>query len=118
MDNNGFTLNPKVYDFLRWLAYVVLPAFATLLAGLGLVLNWGDATSVVGVVTLVDAFLGSLLNKSSKNYIAQNTLGDLVVTQTPDGTADGLKVVSAKEDPVFKDGGVVMLNVKREQKLN
>jgi hypothetical protein len=37
--------------------------------------------------------------------------------QDPDGTVSGMKVIGAKEDTIFTDGGQVLLNVKREQKL-
>lgn len=114
MDNSGFTLNPKVYDFVKWIALVVLPAVSAFVITLGLILHWNDAQVVAAVVTAFDTLLGAMLGKSATNYKTQNTLGDLVVMQAPDGTADGLRVVSAVENPVFKDGGQVMLNVKRE----
>ncbi len=117
MDNNGFALNPKVYDFIKWIALVVLPAVSAFVITLGLILHWDSAQVVAAVLTAFDTFLGALLKKSASNYKAQNTLGDLVITQAPDGTADGMKIVGTKENPVFTDGGQVLLNVKREQTL-
>lgn len=115
MDNNtSFTINPKLYDFLKWVALVVLPALAALVIGLGLTLHWAEAVDVAGVVTLVDTFLGAVLGKSSANYKTQNTLGDLIVSQNEDGTAGGLKIVAEQETPVFKAGGTALLNIKRE----
>lgn len=116
MDNTGFTINPKFYDFLKYVALVVLPAAAALILGLGVLLPWSGATSVAGVIALVDTFLGALLGKSSSNYKTQapDVLGDLVITQDYDGTPVGMKVVGQKENPVFQEGSQVYLNVRRE----
>lgn len=115
MDNDGFTIPPKVYDFFKWVALVVLPAAAALVLSLGVLLNWSSATAVAGVITLVDTFLGAVLGKSASNYQAHNTLGDLVIHQDVEGLVDGMRVSGKVQDPVFKDGGKVILNVKREQ---
>jgi len=117
VDDNGFSLPPKLYDFLKWIALVVLPAGAAFVITLGLILHWEDASVVAAIVTAFDTFLGALLGKSAKNYQIQNTLGDLVITQDPDGTATGMRVVGTAVNPIFKEGGQVTLNVKREQPL-
>jgi hypothetical protein len=117
VDNTGFALNPKVYDFIKWIALVVLPAASAFVITLGLILHWDSAQVVAAALTAFDTFLGALLKKSATNYKIQNTLGDLIVTQAPDGTADGMRIVGTKMDPVFKDGSQVLLNVTREQKL-
>lgn len=119
MDNTGFTINPKFYDFLKYVALVILPAVAALVLGLGLTLSWHDATTVAGVITLVDTFLGVVLGKSASNYKKQppDVLGDLVVIQDQFGTPAGMKLVGAKENPILVDGSQVVLNVRREQYL-
>lgn len=118
-DDTGFTINPKAYDFLKFVALVLLPATAALILGLGVTLNWSDATGVAGVVTLVDTFLGAILGKSASNYKNQapDVFGDLVVVQDQDGVPAGMKFVGAKENPVLVDGTQVVLNVRREQHL-
>lgn len=119
MDNTGFTINPKVYDFLKYVALVILPAAAALVIGLGLTLNWSDATGVAGVITLVDTFLGAVLGKSASNYKQQapDIFGDLIVVQEADGTPAGIKIVGTKENPIFEENSQVVLNVRREQNL-
>jgi len=116
-NNSGFTINPKLYSFLKWIAFIVLPALATFVIGLGLAIHWNDSQPTAAVITLLDTFLGALLGKSSANFKAQNTLGDLVMMQGPDGTVSGMKIVGTVDNPVFKDHGQVLLNVMREQKL-
>lgn len=116
MDKTGFTINPKIYDFLKYVALVILPAAAALIIGLGITLNWSDAPVVAGVVTLVDTFLGAILGKSASNYKAspRDLLGDLIVTQDYDGTPVNMKIEGHKENPVFVEGSQVYLNVRRE----
>jgi hypothetical protein len=70
----------KLYDWLKYLAQIVLPALGTLyftLAGI-----WGlpSADEVVGTVMAVDLFLGVLLGISQVNY-QKNAVGqgDLIV---------------------------------------
>lgn len=120
MDDTGFTIPPKLYDFLKYVALVILPAAAALTLGLGVLLNWTPATVVAGVLTLVDTFLGAILGKSSSNFKQQESIvfGDLVIKQDPaDGTPIGMKIIGHHENFVFEDQSQVLLNVKRERSL-
>lgn len=119
MDNTGFTINPKAYDFLKYVALVILPATAALILGLGVLLPWDKATVVAGVLALVDTFLGAILGKSASNYKKQapDVFGDLVVTQDAEGTPVGIRMVGYHLDPVFVDKSQLILNVRREQHL-
>lgn len=119
VDQNGFTISPKLYDFLKYVALVILPAVAALILGLGVTLNWGAATVTAGVITLVDTFLGAILGKSASNYKQQGSVvfGDLVIQQDPEGVPIGMRLVGYHDTPVFKDQSQVVLNVKREQYL-
>lgn len=114
-DKPGFTINSSAYDFLRWIALVVLPALAALILTLGITLNWNGAEVVAGVVTAVDTFLGAVLGKSSSNYRAQQNVGDLVILQNPDGSPSGMKLVGSRPNQIFDEGSVVQFTVKREQ---
>lgn len=115
----GFTIPPKLYDFLKYIALIILPAIAALILGLGVSLNWSGATITAGVITLVDTFLGTILGKSSSNFKQQEPIvfGDIVVQQDPDGAPAGIRIVGHHEGFVFQDQSQVVLNVKREQVL-
>lgn len=68
-------MNNKVYDILKYIAQIVLPALGTLyfaLAGL-----WGLPYSeeIVGTIVAIDTFLGGLLGLSSIKY-NQNSVDD------------------------------------------
>ena len=115
----GFTIPPKLYDFLKYVALVILPAVAALVLGLGVTLNWSAATVVAGVITLVDTFLGAILGKSASNFKQQDSMvfGDIVIQQESNGTPVGMRIVGHHENFVFEDQSQVVLNVKREQML-
>ena len=61
-------LNNKVYDILKWLVIIVLPAVATLYAALAGVWAWPYADEVVTTITAVDTFLGAVLCISTAQY--------------------------------------------------
>ena len=58
----------RVYDILKWLAMVVLPALGTLYFALAGIWNFPYAQQVVGTLTAVDTFLGVVLGVSAAQY--------------------------------------------------
>lgn len=58
----------KIYDILKWLVIIVLPAAATLYAALSSVWAWPYADEVVTTITAVDTFLGAVLCISTATY--------------------------------------------------
>lgn len=61
-------ISPKVYDVLKWISLVVLPAIATFYFGLAQVWGLPLAGEVVATITLTDTLLGGLLGISSAKY--------------------------------------------------
>ena len=61
-------LNDKVYDTLKWVALIVLPAAATLYGALASAWNWPNAEQIVYTITAIDTFLGTILGVSSMQY--------------------------------------------------
>nr|MBR6100742.1 phage holin [bacterium] len=61
-------MSNKVYDVLKWIALVVLPALASLYIGLGQFWNIPYPEQISGTIMLVDAFLGAILGISSIQY--------------------------------------------------
>ena len=57
-----------VYDKLKWIAQILLPALATLYLALSKVWNLPYSEQIVGTISAVDVFLGAILQISSKNY--------------------------------------------------
>lgn len=64
----------KVYDVLKWIALVVLPAIGALYFGLAQIWGLPYGEEIVGTLTVIDTFLGALLGLSSKNYEGDGTL--------------------------------------------
>lgn len=58
----------KLYDILKWVVIIVLPAIATLYAALSAVWAWPYSDQVVTTITAVDTFLGAMLCISTATY--------------------------------------------------
>lgn len=58
----------RVYDVLKWLCLIVLPAAGVLYAALSGLWGWGYTQEVVGTITAVETFLGALLGVSTAQY--------------------------------------------------
>lgn len=88
----------KLYDVLKFIALILLPACGTLyftLAGI-----WGlpNAEEVVGTIVAIDTFLGVVLQISSSAYQSSDDRFD----GTMDVSRDGEKVIytlNLKDDP-------------------
>jgi Putative phage holin Dp-1 len=61
-------LGDKMYDVLKFVALVLLPAVGTAYFGLAQVWGWSNAEKVVGTIMVVDTFLGLLLGIATKSY--------------------------------------------------
>lgn len=58
----------KVYDILKWIAQILLPAIATLYFALAKIWNFPCPAEVVGTISAVDVFLGTVLKISTAEY--------------------------------------------------
>lgn len=61
-------MSNKVYDILKWIAQILLPATATLYFGIAQLWRLPYPEEVVGTITTFDAFLGCILGISTENY--------------------------------------------------
>lgn len=61
-------INNKVYDILKYVAQIVLPAVATLYFALAQIWGLPYGEQIVGTLTAIDAFLGALLGISTAQY--------------------------------------------------
>ena len=65
-------MSNKMYDVLKWIAMVFLPALATLYFALAGIWGFPYGEEVVGTITAVDTFLGVLLGLSAAQYKKKN----------------------------------------------
>ena len=68
-------MSNKVYDVLKYIALIVLPALGTLYFALSKI--WGVdifpyPAEIVGTISAVDAFLGAVLKLSTDQYNKEN----------------------------------------------
>ena len=58
----------KVYDVLKYIALIFLPALGALYFGLAEIWNLPYGAEIVGTITCIDTFLGALLQISTNKY--------------------------------------------------
>lgn len=61
-------LPDKVYDVLKWIVIIVIPATTTLFVTFDSVFNWGIGNYVAPISSAVCAFLGAILGISTIEY--------------------------------------------------
>ena len=61
-------LNSKLYDILKWVTMIVLPACATAYFGLAGIWGWPYADEVVKTIAVITTLLGALLGISTAQY--------------------------------------------------
>lgn len=66
----------KVYDVLKWIALIFLPAVAVLYGAIAPVWGWPEPDGIVYTITAIDTFLGTVLGISNLNYKAENGEGE------------------------------------------
>lgn len=61
-------MNNKVYDVLKWIAQILLPALGTFYFALATIWELPYPDAIVGTITAIDAFLGAVLGISTIAY--------------------------------------------------
>ena len=58
----------RLYDILKWIALILLPAIATLYGALAGIWGFPFAEQIVYTITAIDAFMGAVLGISTISY--------------------------------------------------
>ena len=61
-------MSNKIYNILKWVAQILLPAIGTLYFALAQIWGFPYAEQIVGTITAIDCFLGALLGISTVQY--------------------------------------------------
>ena len=61
----NYLIPDKVYDIVKWVALIVLPALAVLVQTIGGSANWGGTSTTVTVITALGVFIGAILGVDS-----------------------------------------------------
>lgn len=75
-------LSGKTYDFLKYLAQIVLPALATLYVTIAGIWGLPYAEAISGTIMAVDFCLGTLLKISSDEYFKTREIIEKVAPDT------------------------------------
>lgn len=65
-------MSNKMYDTLKWIALILLPALGTLYFALAGIWGFPYGEQIVGTITAIDCFLGALLGISTAVYKKEN----------------------------------------------
>ena len=64
-------MNDKLYNILKWIALIALPALSTFIFALSNL--WGfDSAIIIGSIAALDTFIGSLIGVSTYQYNKNN----------------------------------------------
>jgi len=105
----GFIVSPKLYDRLKFIALVLLPALSTLYFTLGTIWGLPNIEQVVGTIAGFDTFLGVMLRISSTSYNASAAryAGDLNVVGREDGGQDFQLALNLQPEELLKRKEIV-----------
>lgn len=79
--------NNKLYDLLKHITQITLPALGTLYFALSQIWGLPNGSEVVGTIVAVDAFLGVMLGISSAQYNNSDARYDGHIKVNAEGTA-------------------------------
>ena len=78
-------LDNKTYDRLKWIVQILAPAVATLYVALAAIWGLPHVEAVVGTITALTTFAGTVLHISSAAHAASGD-GELHVKENDDGS--------------------------------
>lgn len=108
-------LKNEVYDVLKFIAQIALPAVGTLYFALAAIWSLPHPEQVIGTITAVDVFLGVLLGLSTSSYNKSEAVHDgTMVVNTSDPMKDtySLELTTPVEDLANKK--VITFKVNNE----
>jgi hypothetical protein len=113
---NTFSIPDKLYDFIKKLVTVVLPATTVLLVSLGSIWGW-DVEAIVQTTGAIALFLGAVVGIANVPFqkAGGGVAGDIQVVAIPDDKGGQTKttLVSFNQDPgTLKDGQRISLTFK------
>jgi hypothetical protein len=104
-------LSNSVYDKLKWVVQIFLPALSAAYFALANIYDWSNAEKVVGTIAVITVFLGALLGLSSAQYRKSGLefSGQMLVKVDPEGAItpklsidDGFETLTNKDKVVLQ----------------
>lgn len=81
-------MSNKVYDTLKYIAQIVLPAIATFYFALAGIWDFPYGEEIVGTITALDTFLGAILMLSSNEYHKEISLEQEATEELSNGKGE------------------------------
>lgn len=67
-------MNNKVFDFIRFIGEIVLPALGALYFGIAKIWGFPYGQEIVGTLAVITTFIGAIVGVSRKKYNDQNEI--------------------------------------------
>lgn len=77
-------MSNKVYDILKFIAQIVLPALATFYLAIAAIWGLPYGEQIAGTIMAIDTLLGTILGVSTKKYNAKKLLEDKLDENIPE----------------------------------
>lgn len=77
-------MSNKVYDILKFIAQIVLPALATFYLAIAAIWGLPYGEQIAGTIMAIDTLLGTILGVSTKKYNARKLLEDKLDEDIPE----------------------------------
>lgn len=108
-------ISNKLYDVLKNVALLYLPAIGALYFALAQIWGLPAGEEVVGTITAIDAFLGTILRLSTASYNASDAKfdGSIDIEATPQGKKV-FQLSLNKEPEALEDSDEVLFKVKQQ----
>jgi len=101
---NSFTMPAKLYNFVKYLVMIVIPAASTFYATLGTMNSWNNVTNVTVTLAAVATLLGTLVGLSSRNFNNnEKFVGETWLAPTDGGWKRVFNVTADEIDPERKE---------------
>lgn len=68
------TISNKLYNILKWVSLVGLPAISALYFGIAQIWGLPYSEQIVGTIAIIETFIGTLIGITSANYKGDGTL--------------------------------------------
>lgn len=106
------SFNNKVYNVLKWIALILLPAVSTLIMSLGDIWGLPCKEQICLTITAIDTFLGALLAISTASYKGE---GKIAI----DEGSNECVILFNEEDTLAKaqKNGKILLTVESAEKV-
>lgn len=66
-------MSNKIYDILKWISVIVVPALVLLINTLGQIWGWVYTKEISMTISAIGVFIGAVIQISSKKYNNKNT---------------------------------------------